>query len=265
MSKYVVHVTMPRTGRPAQRHVGAVTRALSVLDALAESGADLGTNEIARQTGINASTVSRLLATLTDADLVEHLADSGRYRLGLRLVQLGNAVLERLDLRELARPHLQALVALTQETATLSLPGERTSITIDFVRSPSSVQSIAEVGRPSVGHATATGKVMLAFAGIPLPSEPLEVYTPRTISSLGALRVELERVRARGFAQSVGEREQDLNAVAAPVWNSHGSLAAVVGVQGPASRFRVKAMRSALAPLREGAAALSDALGWRGA
>ncbi len=256
---------MPRTGRPAQRRVGAVTRALSVLDALAEAGVELGTNEIARRTDINASTVSRLLATLRDADLVEHDADSGRYRLGLRLVQLGNAVLERLDLRELARPQLQALAAVTQETATLSLPGARNAITIDFIQSPSSVQSVAEVGRPSVGHATATGKVMLAFAGTPLPSEPLEAYTPRTISSLGALALELERVRASGCAQSVGEREEDLNAVAAPVWNSRGSLAAVVGVQGPASRFRVKAMRSALAPLREGASALSGALGWQGA
>ena len=253
---------MPRTGRPAHRRVAAVVRAVEVLDALAENGAELGTNEIARRTGINPSTVSRLLATLTTAGLVDHVADSGRYRLGLRLVQLGNAVLERLDLRELARPHLLALVELTQETATLSAPGERNAITVDFVRSPASVQSVAEIGRPSVAHATATGKVMLAFGDVNLAS-PLEPYTRRTITEPDALAAELARVRRRGWAQSVGEREDDLNAIAAPIWDSRGALAAILGVQGPSTRFNTHAMRAALEPLLERARTVSGALGAR--
>lgn len=254
--------TMPRTGQPAHRHVSAVTRALAVVDALAEDGRELGTNELARRTGINASTVSRLLATLADAGLVERVTGSGRYRLGVRLVQLGNAVLERLDLREIARPHLHDLVAETDETATLSAPGDRNAITVDFVQSPSSVQSVAQIGRPSVGHATATGKVMLAFGAGEPPPPPLAAYTPRTITDPAALAVEIERVRRRGWAQSAGEREPDLNAIAAPVWDSGGRLAAIVGVQGPASRFGAKPMRSALEPLRERAIAISRALGW---
>src|SRR2546423_4436749 len=83
---------MPRTGQPAIRLVGAVQRAFSVLDALAEADTELGTNEIARRTGINASSASRLLATLVAGGLVEHVQDSGRYRLGLRLLPLGNGV-----------------------------------------------------------------------------------------------------------------------------------------------------------------------------
>jgi DNA-binding IclR family transcriptional regulator len=254
---------MPRTGQPAHRHVASVTRALAVLDALAGE-ADLGTNELARRTGINASTVSRLLATLVSAGLAEHVAGTGRYRLGLRLIELGNLVLERLDLREIARPHLQALVAMTDETATLSAPGERNAVTIDFVQSPSSVQSVAQLGRPSVGHATATGKVMLAFGGGgEAAAGTLEAYTSRTITDRLALASELERVRARGWAQSIGEREDDLNAVAAPVWDSHRALSAIVGVQGPAARFTARAMRVALDPLRERAGAISSALGWQ--
>src|SRR5262245_55789008 len=105
--------SMPRTGQPAFRLVGAVQRAFGVLDTLAEAETELGTNEIARRTGINASSVSRLLATLVSGGLVEHVADSGRYRLGLRLLQLGNVVLARLDLRQLARLHLQQLVDAT--------------------------------------------------------------------------------------------------------------------------------------------------------
>jgi len=99
---------MPRTKDPAVRHVGAVRRALEVIDALADETTDLGTNEIARRTGINASTVSRLLATLVEGGLVERVEESGRYRLGPRLLSLGATVLDRLDLRRVAAPHLEA-------------------------------------------------------------------------------------------------------------------------------------------------------------
>jgi DNA-binding IclR family transcriptional regulator len=233
-----------------------------VLDALAEDSAELGTNELARRTGLNASTVSRLLATLAAAGLIEHDPGSGRYRLGVRLVQLGNAVLARLDLRAVARPHLDALVETTGETATLSVPGAPDAVTVDFALSPSSVQSVAQIGRPSVAHATATGKVMLAFGGRTLPRGPLPAYTRATITDPRKLDEEIARVRMQGWAVAAREREDDLNAVAAPVYGGRGELAAVLGVQGPATRFDRAALRAAIAPLLERAAAVSHALGW---
>jgi len=254
--------SVPRTGQPAIRLVGAVQRAFAVIDALAEADSELGTNEIARRTGVNPSTVSRLLATLVAGGLVEHVPASGRYRLGTRLLQLGNLVLTRLDLRQIVRPHLRALVESTGETATLSVPGERDAVTVDFVQSPSSVQGVARLGRPSIAHATATGKVLLAFGNPPLPPGPLKIYTPRTISNRPALAAELEGVRERGYAYSLGEREDDLHAIAAPVWGSRAELAAVIGVQGPASRFDREAMDSAVEPLLEHTHAVSLELGW---
>ncbi len=242
--------------------MAAVERALAVLDALADGGDELGTNEIARRTGINASTVSRLLATLAAAGIVEHVEATGRYRLGVRLLQLGNTVLARLDLREIARPHLQALVEQTGETATLSAPGEQDAVTVDFAHSGSSVQSVARVGRPSVGHATATGKVLLAFGDARLPRGPLTAHTERTITDRRVLGEELDRVRRLGHATAVGEREPHLNALAAPVFGGRGELAAIIGVQGPSSRFGREQMREALPQLLEHASALSRALGW---
>lgn len=237
-------------------------RAFSVLDALAEADTELGTNEIARRTGINASSVSRLLATLVAGGLVEHVSESGRYRLGLRLLQLGNVVLARLDLRQIARPHLQALVETTGETATLSAPGERDAVTVDFVQSPSSVQGVARLGRPSIAHATATGKVLLAFGPGPLPSGQLKTYTGRTITQRAALADELSAVRGRGYAYNYGEREDDLHAIAAPVWGSRSELAAIIGVQGPASRFTPEEMEAAVRPLLDHTGELSAELGW---
>ena len=151
----------------------------------------------------------------------------------------------------LARPHLQALVRETGETATLSAPGEHDAITVDFAHSSSVVQSVAQLGRPSVGHATAAGKVMLAFGDVELPAEPFTAYTPRTITTRAALVEELERVRERGFADAREEREEGLAAIAAPVWDSRGALAGIIGVQGPASRFDAAAAEAAVPRLLE--------------
>ena len=231
-----------------------------MMDELAAAG-ELGTNELARRTGVNASTVSRVLATLAVAGYVDQ-GPSGRYRLGVRLVQLGNAVVDRLDLRELAQPVLRGLVASVGETATLSVPGEHEAVTVDFARSPSSVQGVAQVGRPSVAHATATGKVMLAFGHATLPRGQLRRYTSRTIADPRVLARVVEKVRAAGWADAVGEREEDLAALAAPVRGTRGELTAILGMQGPAARFDAAARETALEPLLAAALALSLRAGW---
>jgi IclR family acetate operon transcriptional repressor len=157
---------------------------------------------------------------------------------------------------------LERLVVETGETATLSLPGAADAVTVDFVRSPSAVQGVAQLGRPSVSHATAAGKVVLAHADVPLPPPPLQPFTERTIVDPAALAREVEKVRAQGWAVAVGEREPDLAAVAAPVLGARGELVAVLGVQGPAARLDAVAREHAVPLLVAAAAALSARLGW---
>ncbi|MGH3666232.1 MAG: IclR family transcriptional regulator [Egibacteraceae bacterium] len=250
---------MSSVGTPSARYVGTVQRAVAVLDTLADATTDLGTNEIARRSGVNPSSASRLLATLAAEGLVDRAGDTGRWRLGLRLAQLGTAALARLDLREVARPHLVALVDATGETATLSVPGGREAMTVDFVQSAASVQSVARIGRPSVAHATATGKVLLAYGGAEVDEPPgdLEAFTERTITARDALAAEVARTAERGWGQAVGEREIDLNAIAAPVFDDRGTLVAMLGLQGPAGRFDAQAMRAATEPLCASAARIS--------
>jgi IclR family acetate operon transcriptional repressor len=246
---------------PGPRPVGSVARALAILDELLDSEQGLGVNELARRISVNASTASRLLATLETAGFVER-DPPGPYRLGLKLVTLADRVLSRLDLQGLARPILVDLMERTGETATLSLPGEREAITVDTVPSRSSVVSTARLGRPSVSHATAVGKVMLAFGGGPLPRErDLVALTDRTITSREQLAAEVAAVRERGYGTVFGEREADVNAIAAPVFDRAGALAAILGLQGPANRLE-DPLRL-LGTLREGAGALTRALGGR--
>ena len=244
-------------GRP----VAAVARAIAVLDVLADGAGPRGVNELARALAAHPSTVSRLLGTLAEAGLVEREAGSGHYRLGLRLAYWGSAAIAGRDLRELARPLLAELSELTGETSTLSLAAGTEAVTADYVASSQSVLSQARVGRASVGHATAVGKVLLAFrpdALAALPAE-LERFTGATIVDRAELERELEAVRARGYGEASGEREVGLHAIAVPVLDGRGELAAILGLQGP-DRFDAEARSRALDPLRERAARLGAAL-----
>ncbi|HET7744729.1 MAG TPA: IclR family transcriptional regulator [Gaiellaceae bacterium] len=253
---------MARTRQPSTRRIGAAERAIAVLDAVAEGG-ELGTNEIARRTGMTPSTVSRQLGTLAASGLVERVAATGRYRLGIRLVHLANALLARLDVREVARPHLVALAQATAETATLSVPAEEDAVTIDFVPGAHQVQPVSRLGRPSIAHATSAGKVMLAFSGRELPDGPLRAYTAQTITDPRVLARQIADVRERGWAEAVEEREPGLSAIAAPIHSSRGELEAIVALQGPSSRFDAAAIEAARPLLLERAETISRELGWR--
>ena len=250
---------MAKTGQPSTARVASARRSLAILDVLAEEPS-LGTNEIARRLGTSASTTSRQLATLVEAGLVEHVPVTGRYRLGIRLVALATSVLARLDVRAIAHPHLEDLAEQIGETATLSVPSDPDAITVDVVRSPRYIQDGSQLGRPSIAHATAAGKVMLAFDSV-ASQRVLQAYTPRTITDPRRLAAEIERIRRRGWADAFEEREIGLNAIAAPLWSSDGALAGIIALQGPIPRFGRAPARAALPVLRERAVVISAELG----
>jgi len=250
---------MATPGRP----VAAVERALLVLEILADAPEPLGVNDIARRLDVSPSSASRLLGTLASHGLVEKVEATGRYRLGVRLLQLGTHVLQRLDVRTVARPILDEVEAATGETATLSLAAAGEGVTVDHVPSRRSVRSAALVGRPSVAHATAVGKVVLAFGRgtqTELPAQ-LTAFTSRTITDPAVLTSAVADVRVRGWGEADEEREEDLAAIAVPVFDHTGGLVAILGVQGPSDRFDTAARRAALPALQTAALELGRLLG----
>ena len=194
---------------------------------------------------------------------MERVPANGRYRLGLRIVHLANALLARLDVREVARPHLVAIVEATGETATLSVPGDEDAITVDFVPGSHQLQPVSRLGRPSIAHATSAGKVMLAFSGRELPDKPLRAYTPRTITDPQALAREIAQVRERGWAQALGRARAgpDRGRRADPLEprRARGDRRAA----GPELAIRRRRGRSRRPVVVEHAAAISRELGWR--
>ena len=174
----------------------------------------------------------------------------------MRLLELGNAVLARLDLREIARAHLVALVEETGETATCRRPGStRRSRSTSSRARPRCSTSPASGARASPTRLR-SARSILAFGG-KLPDGPCPIFTERTITERAALHREVALVAERGFAEALGERENDLNAIAAPIRGGQGDLAGILGVQGPAARFTAPEMQRALRPLLAHAAAIS--------
>jgi len=214
--------------------VQSADRALAILGAFSEGRPDLGVSELASELGLHKSTVSRLLATLKARGLVRREGD--RFVPGPELARLGGLAIRGLALVRMAREPLERLAADTGETVNLAVAQGEAAVNVHQVQTAHFVGMTDWTGRSAPLHATANGKVLLAFGAAPLPSA-LPALTPHTLTSLDRLTEELDRARERGFAVAVEELELGLNAVAAPLLYFTGACVAAISVSGPAYRL----------------------------
>lgn len=245
--------------------VQSVDRAVSVMEILAGAG-EAGVTEIAAELAVHKSTAFRLVAALERRGLVEQTEDRGKYRLGMGLLRLAGATTARLDVVQVARPVCRALAAETGETVNLAVLADGSALYVDQIAGGSALQHHNWVGQRIPLHATSNGKVLLTGLSRPeLDStlRSLPAYTAHTITTRRALRAELDAVRETGYAVAADELEVGLTALAAPIRNLHGDVAASLSVSGPT--FRLDGRRDELAKqLTEAAQEVSGRLGWRG-
>lgn len=245
----------------------AVERALAILDCFRREPQSLGITEIARAVGLNISTAHRLVRALCHGGFMEQETESERYRLGIAIAILGRRALEQSGYH-LAQPILARLAATTGESASM---GVRRSDEVLVVERAASVQPLRfdhPTGAEIHLHASAMGKVLLAFAAgspkdIAAALHPVTRYTPHTITSRTALAQELTAIREQGFATNREERYEGVCGIAAPVIAAHGAAHAAVGIQGPSLRLTPARLHE-LAPLVRAAADEIGALVLRG-
>ncbi len=249
----------------------SLDRALDILEALAASKGDVGVTELSDRVSLHVSTVHRLLSVLVSRGYARQNAPAGRYSLGPGLLKLAhNAVgTGQFDLRDEARPVLEALAHLTGETTNLVTLLDSQAVYVDQVASRHMVRMFTQIGTRAPLYCTGAGKVLLACQSATaieayLAREPLEPRTPHTHISRAALRVELARVRERGYALDEGELDAEVRCVAAPVFDHTGSAVAAVSVSGPASRFTPAKVRAAAQALVRATHELSERLGYHG-
>lgn len=244
-------------------------KALKVLEALAglmrrqPEGPTL--TELGRAAGFTASSTYRYLLPLISFGLVAHEPETGRYRLGLRAVELGGICLESLSLRTVARPFVEELTRQTQETVYLAVPDGTEVVYLDRCDSPRPLRPHTNLGGRNPLYCTALGKAMLAAdPGLAwrVAGAELAARTPHTLTSPEALQRELAATAGRGFSVDDRENELEVRCTAAAIRDHTNQVAGAISVSGPATRLTLERIRTEVGPLvRATAREISRAMG----
>jgi DNA-binding IclR family transcriptional regulator len=217
-----------------------MSKLMAVLDCFSRYDRALTLSEIASRLDMPKTTVHRLVSSLREAKLLEQDQGRDRYRLGIRLFELGSIVLANLDIHREARPLIDRLISVSGEGSHLCVFDGTNMVVVEHREPDQNVAHWTTTLKISPSYCTGIGKAALAFqepwviekviaAGLP-------AYTPATITDPDALRRELEVVRQHGYAVDNCEHEPNVRCVAAPIRNSVGRVFAALSVTGPATR-----------------------------
>jgi DNA-binding IclR family transcriptional regulator len=226
----------------AKSSIQVIERMMTLLDVLAHHHDAVSLKLLSQETGLHPSTAHRILGAMTSSGFVER-AEPGAYRLGIRLLELGNIVKSRINIRQTALPFMQTLHGQIGESVNLGVRHGDEIIYVERTSSGrSSVRVVHLVGARAPLHATAVGKLFLVEDGLQKLREyakrtGLPGFTPTSLTTLPALEKELDRVRRHGVAFDNEEIEQGLRCVAAPVRDDSGELVAGLSVSAPAERY----------------------------
>ena len=259
-------MTARSAGRDAAKNpIQVIERMMRLLEVLAQHPEPLALKQIAKDTGLHPSTAHRILSSMAADRLVDRV-EPGSYRLGMRLLELGNLVKSRISVRELALPLMRELHAATGETVNLSVRHDDEIVYVERTSSGRSAMRVVHViGARASLHATAAGKLFLLEDG---PSRMrdyarrtgLAAHTKNTLSNSALLERELERIRRQGWATDNEEAELGVRCVAAGIRDDAGRLVAALSLSTPAER-----MKPQWGPLvKETAERISAAIGHRG-
>lgn len=256
-------------GSKRKTTVQSLQRGLKILMAVAQADRPLGITELSRQFGLAKGSISRLVATLVEQSFLTRDPETAKCRPSIKVWELCNGAVSRLDIRDLARPVMTALNGATRETVHLTVLTENDKMVfLDKLDSTRAVRPNIEVGVLLPAYCVANGKATLAF----LPKarvdrilrSKLRQFTNTTITRKSELRAQFDEIRRRGYAVNRGEYRADVWGVAAPICDHTGFVAGALGISVPSQRM-TQELISELAPrLVKGAQQISQALGHRG-
>lgn len=240
----------------------SLVKVMRVLECFSTRDRSLSLGEITQRTGLPKATAHRLLASLREVGMLEQDRERDRYRLGLRLFELGNTVLANMDLHREARPFVEQLTHLSGHSVHLAVFDGRQAVVIHRADTQGSPAAFTEA---SPAHCTSVGKAILAFQ----PEEtlarlaPFARYTDATITDPAKLAANLAEARSRGFATDEGEHQPGLRCVGAPIRDSLGRVFAAISVSAPFRELPPGRVPQAAKLARHAADSISRRLGWR--
>lgn len=230
----------PGAGHPSEDALKSLVKVVSILEAFSTSRRSMSLAEVSAATGLPRSTTHRLAASLRHVGLLDQDGHRDRYRLGIKLFELGNTVLANMDLHREARPFVDALSQVSGHLVHLAVFDGRQAIVIHRVSADSGTPLTLIEAAPV--HCTGVGKAILAFQPTAkidaIVADGLKRFTDTTITDGRKLKSELKLIRARGYAVDEGEHQPGIRCVGAPIHDRAGRVVAGLSASGPARRLQ---------------------------
>ena len=258
--------------RPARKtkarrmRLSSVANSIRLTKAFSESEYEMGISALASRLGLAKSTVHRLASTLVEYDILEQNRETGKYRLGLALFELGTLVRRKMDTASESRAQMYSLAEMTGETVQLAVFDHLSVLYIRILESRQAVRMSTIAGSRAPAHCTSVGKVLLAHQPAEVvkqvTEQGLKRFTTNTITDPAVLGEELTSIRAKGYAIDDEEIEVGLRCVAAPIRNHTGRVIAAISVAAPVQRMTKKNVQTTAPTVVAAADAISRRLGY---
>lgn len=249
----------------AKSSIQVIARMMNLLDALSRHASPVNLKQLATETSLHPSTAHRILGVMVENRLVDRI-EPGTYRLGIRLLELGNLVKSRISVRQEALPYMQQLHQELGETVNLSVRHDDEVVYIERTAPGTSMMRVVQiVGARAPLHITAVGKIFLSLEATEqvvayATRSGLPRFTEHTLADLDSLQRELDQVRERGYAYDDEEAEKGVSCIGAGIFNDEGRLVAGLSVSAPSDRLK----RDWAPQVRQAADRISRAIGFRG-
>jgi len=249
--------------------IKVLDKTFSILDILLQHGSSMHMTEISEKLGLYPSTIHRILDTLKYRGYVEQDPKSQKYRLGLKLLELGMAKLHQMDLVKEAIPYLKELVKLCNETVHLGVLEGGEVLYLAKEESSQTIRMISYVGKRAPLYCTALGKILLAYMSEEerekiLQNREFPRLTENTITDKEELEKELNRIKKQGFALDREENEKDVRCMAAPIRNYQEKVIAAISISSPIFRINKDVQNNLKEALLKTSEKISKRLGYNG-
>jgi IclR family transcriptional regulator, KDG regulon repressor len=253
---------------PNDNTVQSVDRALRILEIISTRKEGYGITEISKEMLLNKTSVYRMVSTLVQHGFVEQDAETEKYKMGYKVLELSSILLEFLDLRTEAKAYLKELEQFTNEVIHLVVYDRGEVVYIEKLEGSETLRMHSKVGTRAPMHCTSVGKAILAYLPPSEVSQLLDQYdftehTPYTIMDKDALMKHLVEVREQGFAFDMEENELGINCIAAPIFDNSRKVVAAISISGPTMRMTSEKLDELKTRIVEVALKISRRLGYR--